>query len=82
MVYGLENCVDFLSSVVVLWRFFAPTSVDEAVERKLRHRELRADVAISGVIALLGFSIIISAIEDFTRGPEDERQQVTERRCR
>jgi len=74
LVYGLENCVDFLSSVVVLWRFFAASSVDEALERKLQHREQRADVAISGIISLLGFGIIISAIEDFTRGAETQTE--------
>jgi hypothetical protein len=41
LVYGLENLVDFLSDAVVLWRFFAPSTVDEALERQLRHREER-----------------------------------------
>ena len=27
LVFGLENCVDFLSSVVVLWRFYCPGKV-------------------------------------------------------
>jgi len=66
--------VDALSSAVVLWRFFAPMSVDEAVERKLQHREQRADVAISFIIVILGFSILIAALEDFSRGAEDNQE--------
>jgi len=48
--------------------------VDEAIERKLRHREQRAGVAISAIILILGLSIIIAAIDDFTRGAESNEQ--------
>lgn len=71
LVYGLENCVDFLSSVVVLWRFFAPTTVDETLERKLRQREQRASVAISGILVLLGLFVLGAAIADYAQGAED-----------
>lgn len=74
MVYGLENCIDFLSSAVVLWRFFAPMSLDETVERKLQRREQRAGVAISFIIVVLGLSIFVAAVMDFARGEEDMEQ--------
>lgn len=62
--------MDAVSSIVVLWRFFAPMSVDEAVNRKLLQREKRADVAIGMVIFILGLSIFIAAMTDFAGGPE------------
>lgn len=71
LVFGLENCVDFLSSAVVLWRFFAPTKVNQELEEKLHRREKRASVAISFILVLLGMSIISTAISDFARGEED-----------
>ena len=74
LVYGLENCVDFLSSVVVLWRFFAPSKIDDAVEEKLRRREKRASIAISFILVVLGLAIILTAFDDLTRGKEDTDQ--------
>lgn len=74
---GLENCVDFLSSVVVLWRFFAPSKVTSELEAKLKSREKRASVAISMILVLLGLGIWITSFEDLSRGQEvqDPRQQ-------
>jgi Cation efflux family len=66
----LENCVDFLSSAVVLWRFFAPES-NPSVEATLKTREKRASVAISVILAILGSFIIAEAINDFLAGMED-----------
>lgn len=63
--------MDFLSSVVVLWRFFAPWSLDDALERKLQSREERASMAISFIMVLLGFFIISSSVADASRGRED-----------
>jgi divalent metal cation (Fe/Co/Zn/Cd) transporter len=74
LVYGLENCVDFLSSVVVLWRFFAPSEVDDALEEKLHRREKRASVGISFILVVLGLSIIVTAFDDLSRGEEDTDQ--------
>jgi peptidoglycan/LPS O-acetylase OafA/YrhL len=74
LVYGLENCVDFLSSVVVLWRFFAPAKIDDVVEEKLRRREKRASIAISFILVVLGLAIIGTALDDLTRGEEDTEQ--------
>jgi len=74
LVYGLENCVDFLSSVVVLWRFFAPSKLDATVEEKLHRREKRASMAISFILVLLGVGIIITALNDISRGEEDPDQ--------
>jgi hypothetical protein len=70
LVYGFENCVDFLSSAVVLWRFFAPYEIDDALEEKLLRREKRASIAISFILALLGLSIIVTAGFDLSRGQE------------
>jgi len=69
LCYGLENCVDFLSSVVVLWRFYCPHSTPE-IEAKLRHREKRASIAISFILFLLGTGIMATAIDDFVNGAE------------
>jgi peptidoglycan/LPS O-acetylase OafA/YrhL len=66
----LENCVDFLSSAVVLWRFFALSKLDDVLEEKLQRREKRASIAISCILALLGLSIIGTALDDLSRGQE------------
>lgn len=46
LAFGVENSVDFLSSVIVLWRFFVPHGLTEAVEKKLQKREDRASLAM------------------------------------
>jgi hypothetical protein len=74
-VYALENLVDLLSTCVVLWRFFAPMTLDDALERKLKQREDRASVAISFIMVVLGFAILATALADFARGPEWAVQQ-------
>jgi divalent metal cation (Fe/Co/Zn/Cd) transporter len=72
-VFALENLVDCLSSVVVLWRFFTPSrKVDEEVEGKLRSREKRASVAISFILVLLGIVIIGAASNDIKKGAGEE----------
>jgi divalent metal cation (Fe/Co/Zn/Cd) transporter len=70
LVYSLENCVDFLSSIVVLWRFFALSKLDDVLEEKLKRREKRASIAVSFILALLGLSILATAIDDLSRGQE------------
>uniref|UniRef100_A0A7R9WDX3 Cation efflux protein transmembrane domain-containing protein n=1 Tax=Pseudictyota dubia TaxID=2749911 RepID=A0A7R9WDX3_9STRA len=70
LCYGLENLVDFLSSVVVCWRFFSPGGTTSAHEADLRKREKRASLAISFILALLGIGVIVASIEDFTHGEE------------
>jgi Co/Zn/Cd efflux system component len=72
LVYGLENLVDFLSSCVVLWRFFAPTSVDTVLEQKLKQREGRASIAISFFMVALGMCIMSASFSDLSRGQEDQ----------
>ena len=51
LAFGLENLVDFMSSAIVLWRFYG---ADEAKLATLQKREERASVAISMVIGILG----------------------------
>jgi len=67
----VENSVDFISSVIVLWRFFAPHDLSEAVIKKLEHREERASMGISLIMGVLGIGILAASIDDFLRG-EDE----------
>lgn len=67
--------MDFLSSAVVLWRFFAPNNVSQELELKLLRREKRASIAISIILVLLGVSVIIAAADDLSRGQENPQQQ-------
>jgi len=65
LTFGLENCLDFLSSAVVLWRFYKPGKTEERIEL-LKKREKRASVAISIIIFFLGIAVAIMAMVDFT----------------
>jgi len=71
LVYGLENMVDFLSSAVVLWRFYCPSGADEETEKLLARREKRASIAISFILGLLGIFVIGAAAVDFAEGQEE-----------
>jgi len=71
LVYGLENLVDFMSSAIVLWRFYLPPHSEAAEEARLLSREKRASIGISFVLAMLGFGTILTATEDFAAGKED-----------
>ena len=72
LVFAFENLVDFLSSAVVLWRFFAPSKLSPELEQKLSRREQRASVAISFVLVLLGILVISAAANDFKKGAQEE----------
>lgn len=72
LAFGLENFVDFMSSIIVIWRFYAPFGCDEATLSRLEKREERASVAISIVIGILGLYIFGVAIYDFTNSDEDQ----------
>lgn len=74
LVFGLENCVDFLSSVVVLWRFYCPGEITKAREEFLQKREKRASMAISFILVLLGVGVMAAAADDLSGGaePNDE----------
>jgi len=61
LVFGLENTVDFLSSVVVLWRFYAPGNMTKERETVLKRRELRASMAISLILIVLGAGVIATS---------------------
>lgn len=73
LVFGLENCVDFLSSVVVLWRFYCPGQVTKEREAILHKREARASMAISFILMLLGIAVVASAGDDLAKGAESEQ---------
>mmetsp|Transcript_16958 Transcript_16958/g.23261 ORF Transcript_16958/g.23261 Transcript_16958/m.23261 type:complete len:284 (-) Transcript_16958:498-1349(-) len=73
LCYGLENWVDFFSSVIVLWRFFLPGGLaDESRMVSLRQREKRASIAISFILGLLGIGVIVAAAHDYDQGEEEE----------
>ena len=76
LVFGLESLVDFFSSVIVLWRFFAPFKLDDVTEKKLQRREKRACIAISFILVLLGISIISMAIQRFKIGEGEKNDLV------
>ena len=71
MAYGLENFVDFISSLVVLWRFYCPHEPDAALLASLQKREERASVAISIVIGMLGIFVFTVGIVDMLNRDED-----------
>mmetsp|Transcript_5203 Transcript_5203/g.7674 ORF Transcript_5203/g.7674 Transcript_5203/m.7674 type:complete len:258 (+) Transcript_5203:50-823(+) len=66
--YGLENAVDLVSDLVVVWRFYCPGELDEATHRKLESREERAGVAIAFSLAISGFLTLAGAASDYKRG--------------
>lgn len=74
LVYGLENFIDFFSSAIVVWRFYTPSSElneqDADRDARLEAREKRASVAITVVIAILGFSAILSSVNNLVDGDE------------
>jgi hypothetical protein len=74
-VYGLENAVDVLSSVVVAWRYWAPGKITPEREELLKKREVRASTAISYILILLGIFVIGSASADLSRGYPDVEQE-------
>lgn len=64
LCYGVENCLDLMSSSVVLWRFYKPGKSEERIAM-LNKREKRASVAISFILFLLGIAVVIMAMIDF-----------------
>mmetsp|Transcript_5895 Transcript_5895/g.12145 ORF Transcript_5895/g.12145 Transcript_5895/m.12145 type:complete len:292 (+) Transcript_5895:151-1026(+) len=76
LVFGLENFVDFLSSVVVLWRFWASGNMTKEREKILKRRDLRASMAISIIMIILGMGIIATSSHDVTVGPEGNLQDL------
>lgn len=72
LLYGLENFVDFISSAVVLWRFYAPGELTKEREAILNQREDRAAVAISFLILILGCLVIPAAVADLHGGTPSE----------
>lgn len=76
LCFGLENLVDFLSSAVVLWRFYCPSGeVDPVMEALLQKREKRASIAISFILALLGFGVMLAAVDDFEEKGDGEDEK-------
>lgn len=74
LVFGLENVVDLLSDFVVVWRFYSPGRLTREHEELLQRRELRASVAISFILVLLGLSVIATSLDDFVSGPETDQE--------
>lgn len=72
LAYGLENLIDFLSTLIILWRFFPPKSVDSVDVKSsidaLLAKEKRASVGVSLVMLLLGIQIVIISLVRFKKG--------------
>lgn len=68
LVFALENIVDFVSSAIVMWRFFIPGELTKEREEKLKGREVRASMAISFTLILLGIGVIASSSHDIVAG--------------
>ncbi|KAJ8602710.1 hypothetical protein CTAYLR_003750 [Chrysophaeum taylorii] len=64
--YCLENAVDFLGSVLVLWRFAGSTS-----KETLDSREQRADAGISIMFIVLGFVVAYDGAKDLLQHDRD-----------
>lgn len=77
----MENCVDFLSSVVVLWRFYCPGELTKERVELLQKREKRASMAISFILMLLGVGVIAAAADDLAHGAETENDLNTVMVC-
>mmetsp|Transcript_24723 Transcript_24723/g.69404 ORF Transcript_24723/g.69404 Transcript_24723/m.69404 type:complete len:304 (-) Transcript_24723:145-1056(-) len=84
LVFGLENCVDFLSSAVVLWRFDLGTNKDPdgsataamAQQQILQKREKRASMAISLVLIFLGLGVFAAASDDLAKGQAEPKYEL------
>ena len=72
--FGVENIIDFLSSVIVIWRFYAPNmdEMDENYPKVLERREKRASVAISFIMLLLAWALSVAAFEEITEGVKED----------
>ena len=55
--YALENLVDLVSSLVVIWRFYGEVADDE-----LEKREKRASIGIALMIILLSICVFSVAV--------------------
>lgn len=75
LVFGLENLVDLLSSIVVLWRFFSLRRLTPEREELLKNRELRASTAISFILVLLGLFVIAASSWDLKNGDKENQYE-------
>jgi hypothetical protein len=66
----MQNFVDWLSTVIVLWRFYTPGEMTKKQKETLAKREDRAGVAISALIILMGCLVIPAAFIDLGEGPK------------
>jgi len=61
--FGLENMVDLMSSMVVVWRFYVGgDSAPPELVAKLDRREKRASVLIAIVLFILGVTVMSTAV--------------------
>eukprot|EP00592_Proboscia_alata_P008437 CAMPEP_0194363344 /NCGR_PEP_ID=MMETSP0174-20130528/11147_1 /TAXON_ID=216777 /ORGANISM="Proboscia alata, Strain PI-D3" /LENGTH=253 /DNA_ID=CAMNT_0039136701 /DNA_START=25 /DNA_END=786 /DNA_ORIENTATION=+ len=78
LCYALENLVDSISSLIVLWRFFLPGDGSDADRvAELAKREEKASLAVSIILFLLGLGVISSAIYEFQHGFDENADAVS-----
>ena len=71
--YALENGVDAIGSVLVLWRFWGAGVISEA---QLELREKRADVGIALMFVLLGWLVAINGMATLASHEEADNHSV------
>jgi hypothetical protein len=64
--------VDLLSSIVVVWRFYAPGNLTKELVEHLEKREERASMAISFILIMLGIFVCGGAAKAFADGLESD----------
>ena len=63
--YSLENLVDLVSSLIVLWRFYGG---DTANKEELQKREKRASIGIALLMVILAICVFSVAVEHLAEG--------------
>eukprot|EP00944_MAST-04C_sp_MAST-4C-sp1_P011346 g11346.t1 len=63
--YSLENLIDLISSLVVLWRFYGGDSVSS---EELEKREKRASIGIAILMVILAICVFAVAVEHLGEG--------------
>jgi len=65
--FGVQNIIDLLSSIVIMWRFYAPRKnyLPERYLAMLKGREKRAQVAIAFIMIFMSLMLSVAALKEF-----------------